>query len=126
MTAAFTPTDSVDYQSADLDQDDRCQAVHDEDDTELHHARHLRLGDQRGVSGFGEFPLRGDPPGTVGVYNGTVLLCTATLNSTGNGSCNLSSNSALAVGSHSIAAKYSATTNFAASTSAAQTLTVKH
>ena len=38
------------------------------------------------------------PPGTVGVYNGTVLLCTATLNSTGNGSCNLSSNSSASRG----------------------------
>ena len=126
VTAAFTPTDSVDYQSATLTR--TIVVKQSATKTTLSFTTPVIYGSetsevfQVSVSS----PSGAIPPGTVGVYNGTVLLCTATLNSTGNGSCNLSSNSALAVGSHSIAAKYSATTNFAASTSAAQTLTVKH
>jgi hypothetical protein len=61
------------------------------------------------------------PTGSVDFYDGTTSLGTETLNSSGEATL---STSTLAVGTHSITAKYSGDTNFNASTSSAVTVTI--
>lgn len=64
------------------------------------------------------------PPGTFDVDTGSTVLCSAALNSSGDGTCSLPTDTRLAVGSHAIDAVYLATTDYAHSVSAVQTLVV--
>jgi large repetitive protein len=71
-------------------------------------------------------PFSVTPSGTVNIFSGSKLLCGVTLDESGEGSCTITSDTALAAGSHSITATYGGAADFERSASTPSTLKVEH